>query len=90
MEEDVKPMERLTQVFGEDPSRDAVPEAGREGQEALPNARRSARKRRAPRGERNGAYKHGLRTEEAIAERRKLRALIRAIKESASRCLSET
>jgi glucans biosynthesis protein len=31
----------------------------------------------APPGERNGNYRHGLRTREAIAERRALRALIR-------------
>jgi hypothetical protein len=31
----------------------------------------------APRGERNGSYRHGLFTREAIAERRALRALIR-------------
>jgi glucans biosynthesis protein len=31
----------------------------------------------APPGERNGSYRHGLFTREAIAERRALRALIR-------------
>ena len=36
-------------VLGEDAGRDAVPEAGCKGQEALPDARRSARKRRASR-----------------------------------------
>ena len=38
----------------------------------------------APKGERNGAYKHGLRTTEAIAQRRVLRALIRALRANAT------
>jgi hypothetical protein len=36
----------------------------------------------APKGERNGNYKHGLRTYEAIAQRRVLRALLRRMKET--------
>jgi hypothetical protein len=39
----------------------------------------------APRGERNGAYRHGLRTQAAVAERRALRALIRTMKADAAR-----
>jgi hypothetical protein len=34
----------------------------------------------APRGERNGLYSHGLRTAEAISERRALRVLLKAAK----------
>lgn len=37
----------------------------------------------APRGERNGSYRHGLYTREAIAERRALQALIRDFREDA-------
>src|SRR5690242_14130890 len=37
----------------------------------------------APRGERNGSYRHGLYTREAIAERKALRALIRYMREAA-------
>ncbi len=39
----------------------------------------------APSGERNGAYKHGLRTRKAIEGRRALRALIRAMRADAAR-----
>src|SRR5271169_1958154 len=42
----------------------------------------------APRGERNGSYRHGLYTREAIAERRALRALIRSMREDARGALS--
>lgn len=34
-----------------------------------------------PRGERNGAYRHGLHTAEAVGERRGLAALLRRIRE---------
>ena len=37
----------------------------------------------APRGERNGNYKHGRFTTEAIEQRRGLNALIRMLKEAA-------
>jgi glucans biosynthesis protein len=37
----------------------------------------------APRGDRNGSYRHGLYTREAIAERQALRALIRGYREDA-------
>jgi hypothetical protein len=37
----------------------------------------------APRGERNGSYKHGRFTTEAIEQRRGLNALIRMLKEAA-------
>ena len=40
----------------------------------------------APRGKRNGAYRHGRRTKEAIAQRREGRALLREI----LRLLTET
>ena len=43
----------------------------------------------APRGERNGAYRHGLYTREAIAERKAMRALIRSFREDARAALSE-
>src|SRR5271166_5528447 len=42
----------------------------------------------APCGERNGSYRHGLYTREAIAERRALRALIRGFREDARGALS--
>src|SRR5271167_1931666 len=42
----------------------------------------------APCGERNGSYRHGLYTREAIAERKALRALIRGFREDARRVLS--
>jgi len=42
----------------------------------------------APCGERNGSYRHGLYTREAIAERRALRALIRGLREDARGALS--
>ena len=63
-------------LFGPDASRDALPESRVDGQEALPDARRG-KGSGAPPGERNGNYRHGLFTREAIAERRALRALIR-------------
>jgi hypothetical protein len=37
----------------------------------------------APPGERNGAYRHGLYTREAIAERKAMRTLIRSFREDA-------
>src|SRR5271169_697992 len=37
----------------------------------------------APCGERNGSYRHGLYTREAIAERKAMRALIRSFREDA-------
>jgi hypothetical protein len=43
----------------------------------------------APPGERNGAYRHGLYTQEAIAERKAMRALIRSFREDARAALSE-
>jgi len=58
---------------------DAMPAGRGQGQETVQAPRRRRRDRR-PRGERNGRYSHGLRTAEAIAERRALRALLRAVK----------
>jgi hypothetical protein len=43
----------------------------------------------APRGNRNGSYRHGLYTREAIAERKMMRALIRSFREDARAALSE-
>jgi hypothetical protein len=43
----------------------------------------------APGGERNGAYRHGLYTREAIAERKIMRALIRSFREDARAAVSE-
>jgi hypothetical protein len=43
----------------------------------------------APRGERNGSYRHGLYTQEAIAERKAMRGLIRSFREDACAALSE-
>ena len=42
----------------------------------------------APRGERNGSYRHGLYTREAMAERKAMRDLIRCIRKTA-RALSQ-
>jgi hypothetical protein len=39
----------------------------------------------APPGERNGAYRHGLYTREAIAERKAMLALIRCMKKQLKR-----
>jgi glucans biosynthesis protein len=39
-----------------------------------------AKGRGGPRGERNGAYRHGRRTQEAMAERKMLRAWIKAVR----------
>ena len=39
-------------------------------------------------GERNGSYRHGLYTREAIAERKAMRALIRGFREDARGALS--
>jgi hypothetical protein len=43
----------------------------------------------APCGERNGSYRHGLYTREAIAERRALRALMQCFRQDARDALSE-
>jgi hypothetical protein len=43
----------------------------------------------APRGNRNGSYRHGLYTREAIAERKMMRALIWSFREDARAALSE-
>ena len=42
----------------------------------------------APCGERNGSYRHGLYTREAIAERKAMRELIRSFREDARGALS--
>ncbi len=42
-----------------------------------------------PRGKRNGMFKHGLYTKEAIEERRALSALLRASRESLDALLSD-
>jgi hypothetical protein len=42
----------------------------------------------APCGERNGSYRHGLYTREAIAERKAMRTLIRSFREDAREALS--
>src|SRR5271163_4900575 len=42
----------------------------------------------APRGERNGSYRHGLYTREAIAERKAMRELIRSFREDTRGALS--
>ena len=44
----------------------------------------------APRGERNGSYRHGLFTREAIAERRALRALIKGLRGEVSALVATT
>ena len=36
----------------------------------------------APKGERNGAYRHGLYTQEAVAERRRLNELLRLARDA--------
>jgi hypothetical protein len=36
----------------------------------------------APKGKRNGAYKHGLHTKEAVEERREVRKLLRQARET--------
>jgi hypothetical protein len=41
----------------------------------------------APPGERNGMYKHGLRTRKAVAERRALQALIRSMRGDACKAM---
>jgi len=44
----------------------------------------------APPGERNGSYRHGLFTREAIAERRALRALIKGLRGEVSALVATT
>jgi len=43
----------------------------------------------APPGERNGAYRHGLYTREAIAERKAMRSLMQCFRQDARDALSE-
>ena len=59
---------------GQDPFRPALPVAGGPGQKALPHARRRTRIR-SPRVATRTL--HGLYTSEAIAQRRKLKELVR-------------
>ena len=54
----------------------ALPGAGHPGQGRLPPARWQGRRK----GERNGAYRTGPYTAEAIAERRQVRMLIRGLR----------
>ena len=63
-------------LFGEDASRDTLPEGRVDGQKRC-RMHGGGKGSGAPPGERNSNYRHGLRTREAIAERRALRALIR-------------
>jgi hypothetical protein len=66
---------------------DSLSETRGERQEALPPPRRREGSG-APCGERNGSYRHGLYTREAIAERKAMRALIRSFREDARAALS--
>ena len=80
MKEEIKPMERLTR---EPLPLRLAPRAGTPCQKAASTGKKRCRMHGgakgsgAPRGERNGSYRHGLFTREAIAERHALRALIR-------------
>jgi hypothetical protein len=86
MKEDDKPMERLMREplpLRQAPRCLARTRAGTPCQKAAATGKKRCRMHGggkgsgAPPGERNGNYRHGLRTREAIAERRALRALIR-------------
>jgi hypothetical protein len=86
MKEDDKPMKRPTREplpLRQAPRCLARTRAGTPCQKAAATGKKRCRMHDgakgsgAPRGERNGNYRHGLRTREAIAERRALRALIR-------------
>ena len=86
MKEEIKPMERLTREplpLRLAPRCLAKTRAGTPCKKAAATGKKRCRMHGgakgsgAPRGERNGSYRHGLFTREAIAERRALRALIR-------------
>ena len=86
MKEDDKPMERPTREplpLRQAPRCLARTRAGTPCQKAASTGKKRCRMHGgakgsgAPPGERNGSYRHGLFTREAIAERRALRALIR-------------
>jgi hypothetical protein len=57
-----------TPVRSQEAGRPALPKAQSQGAEAVQAARRRSRQR-APKGEANGRYTHGLLTAEAIEER---------------------
>ena len=86
MKEEIKPMERLTREplpLRLAPRCLARTRTGTPCQKAASTGKKRCRMHGgakgsgAPRCERNGSYRHGLFTREAIAERRALRALIR-------------
>ena len=75
-------------LLGPNPVGDALSETRGERQERcrLPGGAEGSG---APCGERNGSYRHGLYTREAIAERKAMRELIRSFREDARAALSE-
>jgi hypothetical protein len=94
MKEEVKPMERLTREplpLRQAPRCLAKTRAGTPCQKAAATGKKRCRLHGgaegigAPRGERNGSYRHGRFTCEAIAERRALGRLIRTMKAEARR-----
>jgi hypothetical protein len=89
MKEEIKPMERLTREplpLRLAPRCLARTRAGTPCQKAAATGKKRCRMHGgakgsgAPRGERNGSYRHGLFTGEAKAERRSLRAMIRGMR----------
>jgi glucans biosynthesis protein len=89
MKEETKPMERLTReplALRLAPRCLARTRAGTPCQKAAATGKKRCRMHGggkgsgAPRGERNGSYRHGLFTCEAVAERRAVRALIRGFR----------
>ena len=94
MKDDGKPMERLTREplpLRLAPRCLAKTRAGTQCQKPVAKGKKRCKLHGgaegigAPRGERNGAYRHGLRTKEAIAERRALGMLIKAMRAGAGR-----
>ena len=99
MKEDDKPMERPTREplpLRQAPRCLARTRAGTPCQKAAATGKKrfrmhgGAKGSGAPRGERNGNYRHGLRTREAIAERRALRALIKGLRGEVSALVDTT
>jgi hypothetical protein len=72
-------------VLSEDQSRDARARNPRRRVRNVAGCTAERRGSGAPSGERNGAYRHGLRSRKVIDERRALRALVRAMRAEAAR-----
>ena len=99
MKEEIKPMERLKREplpLRQAPRCLARTRAGTPCQKGAATGKKRCRMHGggkgsgAPPGERNGNYRNGLRTREAIAERRALRALIKGLRGEVSALVATT